>query len=74
MRPRPEEETTSAGESGEPILIETLVVLPPGEVLPGSLATRPSRREIPWVGAVEVNQGSFAENGVKVGDQVRLQE
>jgi uncharacterized membrane protein (UPF0127 family) len=29
---------------------------------------------VPWVGAVEVNQGFFAENGVKVGDQVRLQE
>src|SRR5918992_863022 len=27
---------------------------------------------VPWVGAVEVNQGFFAENGVKVGDQVRL--
>jgi uncharacterized membrane protein (UPF0127 family) len=27
---------------------------------------------VPWVGAVEVNQGFFAEHGVKVGDQVRL--
>jgi uncharacterized protein len=29
---------------------------------------------VPWVGAVEVNQGFFAENGVKVGDQVRLED
>jgi uncharacterized protein len=29
---------------------------------------------VPWVGAVEVNQGFFAEHGVKVGDQVRLQD
>jgi uncharacterized protein len=29
---------------------------------------------VPWVGAVEVNQGFFAENGVKVGDQVRIQD
>jgi uncharacterized membrane protein (UPF0127 family) len=29
--------------------------------------------EVDWVGAVEVNQGFFAENGVAVGDQVRLQ-
>src|SRR5919106_257115 len=27
---------------------------------------------VPWVGAVEVNQGFFGEHGVKVGDQVRL--
>jgi uncharacterized membrane protein (UPF0127 family) len=27
---------------------------------------------VPWVGALEVNQGFFEENGVKVGDQVRL--
>ena len=29
---------------------------------------------VPWVGAVEVNQGFFDEQGVKVGDQVRLQD
>jgi hypothetical protein len=29
---------------------------------------------VPWVGALEVNQGFFAENGVKVGDQVRLED
>jgi uncharacterized membrane protein (UPF0127 family) len=29
---------------------------------------------VPWVGAVEVNQGFFGEHGVKVGDQVRLEE
>lgn len=27
---------------------------------------------VPWVGAVEVNQGFFAEHGVQVGDQIRL--
>jgi uncharacterized membrane protein (UPF0127 family) len=30
------------------------------------------RPGVPWVGAVEVNQGFFEEHGVKVGDQVRL--
>jgi len=29
---------------------------------------------VPWVGAVEVNQGYFDAHGVKVGDQVRLQD
>jgi uncharacterized protein len=29
---------------------------------------------VPWVGAVEVNQGFFDEHGVRVGDQVRLQD
>jgi uncharacterized membrane protein (UPF0127 family) len=28
---------------------------------------------VSWVGAVEVNQGFFAENGVEVGDRVTLQ-
>jgi uncharacterized protein len=29
--------------------------------------------EVSWVGAVEVNQGFFARNGVEVGDRVRLE-
>jgi uncharacterized membrane protein (UPF0127 family) len=43
----------------EPCKADTCVIYTPG---------------VPWVGAVEVNQGFFAENGVKVGDQVRLED
>ena len=28
---------------------------------------------VPWIGAVEVNQGFFADNGIEVGDTVMLE-
>jgi uncharacterized protein len=29
---------------------------------------------VPWVGALEVNQGFFEQHGVKVGDEIRLED
>jgi uncharacterized membrane protein (UPF0127 family) len=29
---------------------------------------------VPWVGALEVNQGFFEEHGVKVGDEIRIED
>jgi uncharacterized membrane protein (UPF0127 family) len=60
----------------------SLAVWGPDRKIAAILDMEPCRAEpceiynpgIPWVGALEVNQGFFEEHGVKVGDEIRLED